>query len=262
MLKLLGLLAMALIHPLEAAATDEAHIRSMATTYMQALESGQPEQLKQVFHGSANLFWADAGGRLQSRTQPEWRHAIEQQGAQRALSRDIDDVQVDHDIAVVKVRSDLPDRVFTDYLLVLQAEGRWRVVNKTFSVAMKDGHPPAAHADDLAEIRSVLQRKIDASVDSDGGLLAITHHPRAVYYTLVDRMMSADSIAEAIGRYEARRAAHPRGPDWRIVLVDQAGTAAMAKLDATLGDARYVDFINLLKIDGRWQIISAVWADG
>ncbi|KZC20713.1 MULTISPECIES: nuclear transport factor 2 family protein [Rhodanobacter] len=262
MFKLLGLLAMTLIQPLDATVTDHSHIRAMATTYVQALESARPESLKQVFHGSANLFWVDANGRLQSLTQPEWRHAIEQQGAQHAFSSAIEDLQVDHDVAMVKLRSDLPDRVFTDYLLLLHAEGRWRVVNKTFSIAMKGDHPPAISADDLAEIRTVLQRKIDASVDSDGGLLTITHHPRAVYYTLVDGQMSADSIAEAIGRYEARRPTHPRGPNWRIVSVDQAGTAAMAKLDATLGEARYVDFINLLKIDGRWQIISAVWADG
>lgn len=94
MFKLLALLAITLIQPLDATATaaDDSPIRAMATTYMQALESARPEPLKQVFHGSANLFWVDANGRLQSRTQPEWRHSIEQQGAQHAFSRTIEDL--------------------------------------------------------------------------------------------------------------------------------------------------------------------------
>jgi hypothetical protein len=262
MFAFLSVFAMVLAHASAPGIDNDAHVRAMAEPYFQALERGQPDGLKSVFHSAANLFWVDDQGRLQSRTQPSWRDLIARQGPQHAQSREVLDVQVDHDVAMVKARSVLADRTYTDYLLLLHAEGRWLIVNKTFSVAKPGDQGLLNQASELADIRVVLQRKIEASAENDGGLLAMTHHPRAVYYTLIDHMMSADSLAEWIGRYDARRASHPAAPQWHIVSVEQTGSAAVAKLDSTLGSTRYVDFISLLKIDGRWQIISAVWAEG
>ena len=46
----------------------------------------------------------------------------------------------------------------------------------------------------------------------------------------------------------------------RILSIDQSGPeAAIAKVQIALGDQLYTDFLNLLKLDGRWQIISKVY---
>lgn len=258
MLPMICALAMMAGNTSAPAASDTAAVRALATRYFDALERGRPTLLQKAFYADANLYWVGADGRLQSYTQTGWRKKLSTMGPQKARSRKIVDLQVDHDVAMIKTVSDMGNHFFVDYLLAIKASRHWEVVNKTFT-RVADLSEASPTAPDLEAIRQVLRWKIEASVQSDGGLLRLSHHPRTVYYTLVNDVLAPVSIAEHVGRYEERRASHPAAPHWRIVSIDQSGNVANAKLDATLGDTRYVDFINLIKLDGHWKIISAVW---
>ena len=45
----------------------------------------------------------------------------------------------------------------------------------------------------------------------------------------------------------------------QVLGIDQAGTAAMAKVELDYGTHRFVDYLSLLKVDGRWWIVNKVF---
>jgi hypothetical protein len=68
-------------------------------------------------------------------------------------------------------------------------------------------------------------------------------------------------IPEFVARTE-RKHAPGFTPDTfprRVVLVDIAGTSAVAKLETRRPDLLIVDYMSLLKIDGRWQIVNKIF---
>jgi hypothetical protein len=43
-----------------------------------------------------------------------------------------------------------------------------------------------------------------------------------------------------------------------MLAVDYTGSAATGKVEADYGDWRSMDYVQLLKVEGRWQIVSKV----
>ncbi len=49
--------------------------------------------------------------------------------------------------------------------------------------------------------------------------------------------------------------------DYRILSIEILGDQAIAKIDCPLLDHRYVDFLGLLKENGRWLIVNKMYAE-
>ena len=56
-----------------------------------------------------------------------------------------------------------------------------------------------------------------------------------------------------------RKDAEPREAVVEVHSVDLAGTCAVAKVESDFGDYGFVDYLSLLKIDGRWVIVNKVF---
>jgi hypothetical protein len=120
---------------------------------------------------------------------------------------------------------------------------------------------PAARAQDPEEagIRAALEHYLQGHATGDGAHFQAAFHPIANLYwvagdTLAQRT-SAAYIAGAPGRPAPDEAQRTR----RIVSIDYAGTAAMAKIELDYPTVRFVDYMSLLKIGGEWKIVNKIF---
>lgn len=131
------------------------------------------------------------------------------------------------------------------------------------------GHPRArvvtaaiAHDAAFADVSRVLADYFDGLHRGDTAILRRVFHPAAQYacatggsllqlrmdeyFPVVDRRPSPASLGQA------RRD--------RIVSIEFAGpVTAFARVECTIAPKAFTDFLTLVKLDGRWQIIAKVF---
>ncbi|WP_354686108.1 nuclear transport factor 2 family protein [Cupriavidus necator] len=105
--------------------------------YLQGHITGKAEYMVRAFHADARIV-SYRDGKLHSLTVDEFVSARcpghpAPDEAQR--KRSITQFDVVGNAGVAKVVLDYPDVVFTDYMTLLQIDGAWKIVNKTFSAA-------------------------------------------------------------------------------------------------------------------------------
>lgn len=114
---------------------------------------------------------------------------------------------------------------------------------------------------DEAAIRRTVQYFFDGGARRDSVALRKAFHPDA-------RMLFAKEgklVVVPIGEYITRVAEHPLKPGEvdstkrRVISVDVAGDAAFTKLELEWPDAVITDYMSLLKVDGRWVIVSKIF---
>ena len=114
---------------------------------------------------------------------------------------------------------------------------------------------------DEAAVRQAVQYYFDGGKNRDSVALRKAFHPDA-------RMLFAKEgklVIVPIGEYIARVAENKLKPgevdstQRRVASVDVAGDAAVARLELERPDALVTDYMSLLKVDGRWQIVSKIF---
>jgi hypothetical protein len=114
---------------------------------------------------------------------------------------------------------------------------------------------------DEAAIRQTVQHYFDGGKNRDSVALRKAFHPEA-------RMLFAKDgklVLVPIGEYIAGSSKNKPKPGEvdstkrRVVEVDVAGDAAVAKLELERPDALITDYMSLIKIEGRWQIVNKVF---
>ncbi len=113
---------------------------------------------------------------------------------------------------------------------------------------------------EIAEIEKTLQVYFDGLYEGDTKKLGAAFHPASHLYSV-----GADGAAADVPRgdwfrmVESRPSAKSKGDERRdrIVSIDFAGPAtAFAKVECQLPPRYFTDYLTLLKIDGRWQVIA------
>lgn len=114
--------------------------------------------------------------------------------------------------------------------------------------------------DDLDEVRALVQLYVDGA-NGDVDKLRQAFHPMATMMGHIGPMETNVPIEEFIGLV----AAHPgaAGPNYRtcirsIDLTGDAGVAVLVETDYMGCD--FVDYFNVARIDGRWQITNKTYA--
>jgi hypothetical protein len=99
------------------------------------------------------------------------------------------------------------------------------------------------HHSDTARLRRVFHPEAHYFCATDGTLL---HLDMATYFPVVDRRPSPASLGQA--RTD------------RILSIEFAGpVTAFAKLECSIAPKFFTDLLTLLKLEGRWQIVSKVF---
>ncbi|MFK0206300.1 nuclear transport factor 2 family protein [Agrobacterium sp. NPDC090283] len=114
----------------------------------------------------------------------------------------------------------------------------------------------------LNDICNVLQDYFDALYFCDVDKLQGVFHPRAIYATADETPLLYRTMEEYVPVVAARQSPVSRSEARRdhIDAVDLAGdNTAVARLRCSIGQRDFVDFLTLVRTDGRWRIIAKVF---
>ncbi|MED5622352.1 nuclear transport factor 2 family protein [Ideonella sp. BN130291] len=111
-------------------------------------------------------------------------------------------------------------------------------------------------------ITQLLQDYFDGLYHCDVERLAQVFHPAAVYACATEGPLRLLAMTEyfAIVRQRTSPASLAQRRTDRIVSIDVAGpVTAMAKVECSIEPKHFTDFLSLVKLGGRWQILAKVF---
>ncbi|MSP68026.1 MAG: nuclear transport factor 2 family protein [Alphaproteobacteria bacterium] len=111
----------------------------------------------------------------------------------------------------------------------------------------------------LGEIERVLQDYFDGFYESSVDKLKRVFHPQAHLYSLAEGKLADADMPAVYARTASRTPPKASGQARldRILAVDQSGpNTALARVELAIGPRLFTDYLSLMRIDGRWQIIS------
>jgi hypothetical protein len=109
---------------------------------------------------------------------------------------------------------------------------------------------------ELASIEQALGHYLEGGKAGDIDRLRQAFHPSARLQFVRNGAYGDWSIEEYLGRRTpGKRSDHGA----RVLSIDFAGTAATAKLELDFGEFKFIDYMSLLKIEGRWWIVNKVF---
>jgi Putative lumazine-binding len=115
---------------------------------------------------------------------------------------------------------------------------------------------------DFAAVTAVLVTYFDGLHDSDTGRLAQVFHPMAHYVCATDGTLLHRDMAEYFPVVDARPSPASRGEARadEIVSIEFAGpVTARAVVRCRIGPRAFTDYLTLIRLEGRWQVISKVF---
>jgi hypothetical protein len=116
------------------------------------------------------------------------------------------------------------------------------------------------HASEIAAVEQTLQTYFDGLYEGDTRKLGAAFHPASHLYSVAPDGGAADvPRADWFKMVESRESAKSKGSERRdrIVSIDFNGpAAAFAKVECQIPPRYFTDYLTLLKIDGRWQVIA------
>lgn len=113
-----------------------------------------------------------------------------------------------------------------------------------------------------SEVIDVLSVYFDGLYHSDTGRLRRVFHPRAQYVCATEGELLYRTMEEYFPVVDQRPSPASRGEkrEDRIVSIEFAGPAtAFARVNCAIGPKFFTDLLTLIRLDGRWQIISKVF---
>ena len=115
---------------------------------------------------------------------------------------------------------------------------------------------------DFNGVAGGLATYFDGLYHSDTQRLSRVFHPKAQYVCVTDGTLLYRDMADYFPVVDARPAPASRGEQRRdeIVSIDFAGpVTARAVVRCAIGARHFTDFLTLVCLDGRWQVISKVF---
>jgi len=113
-----------------------------------------------------------------------------------------------------------------------------------------------------AEIVRVLDDYFDGLYHGDTTRLRRVFHPAAQYACATDGSLLLRTMDEYFPIVDARPSPASRGEARRdrIVSIEFAGpVTAFARVECSIAPKAFIDFLTLVKLDGRWQILAKVF---
>jgi 4-oxalocrotonate tautomerase len=119
-------------------------------------------------------------------------------------------------------------------------------------------HNPAL----FAEVTELVQRYFDGFYNGDVEMLKSVFHPACHLYSARDGKVTDDDMDAVYTRVANRAAPAANGEENhdRIISIDLANPElALAKVQISVGVKLFTDYLNCVKVDGEWKIISKVF---
>ena len=114
----------------------------------------------------------------------------------------------------------------------------------------------SAPADDEAGVRAALQHYLNGHATGNPEEFRQAFHPDARMTFVRDGKLVITPISEYIARATGKPAADEAQRKRRIASIEITGTAAVGRIELDYPSAFLVDYMTLLKDNGRWVIIA------
>jgi hypothetical protein len=124
------------------------------------------------------------------------------------------------------------------------------------------GHDAGAAASSAGEreaVASAVRLYFQGHATGDGSYYRQAFHPDARLFWVKSGALAQKTSAEFAAGASGKPAADEAHRVRRIAAIDVAGDAAMAKVELTYPEVHFVDYLSLLKIDGRWTIVNKIF---
>lgn len=111
-------------------------------------------------------------------------------------------------------------------------------------------------------IDELLGRYFDALYECDTRKMRAVFHPRAIYATADEHPMLFRDLPTYLDVIEVRESPASRDEERRdyIDAIELAGeNTARARVRCSIGSRDFIDFLTLVREEGRWQIIAKVF---
>jgi Putative lumazine-binding len=117
--------------------TDVPALRSLAQTYLDAAYEMDAEKFASIFHPSSSVTKVGEDGNVGVTPIATWLAAVRNLNAPKQQGFERDDqilsIDVERDLALLKVKLQIPPRSFTDLLSCLKVNGTWKIVQKVMT---------------------------------------------------------------------------------------------------------------------------------
>ena len=114
----------------------------------------------------------------------------------------------------------------------------------------------------FAEVTATLHDYFEGLYRSDSAILRRVFHPSALYACATDGTLLTLRMDEYFPIIDKRPSPASRGDPRtdRIIGIEFAGpVTALARVECSILPKHFIDFLTLINIDGRWQVISKVF---
>ena len=105
-------------------------------------------------------------------------------------------------------------------------------------------------------VESTLNCYMEGLLENDANKLKISFHKTATMRWFIDgykEVNAAEALISSLARFPRKNM------KTNIISVNISGNAANAHLELIGEDVVYIDFMNLLKIDGTWKIVNKIF---
>jgi Putative lumazine-binding len=119
------------------------------------------------------------------------------------------------------------------------------------------------NSDDRNAIEQTVRTYLDGLYEGDADKLASVFHETSALTSEHDGKLSVLPLAQWLTAVRERPAPKAKGlpRDDAILWVDQSGpTTAFVKVKCQIPPRYFTDYLNLLKVDGRWVVAQKVFA--
>ena len=117
--------------------TDLHALRSLAQTYFDAAYEMDAEKFASIFHPSSSVTKIDDDGNVAVTPIAAWISAVRGLKAPKEQGFERDDqivfVDAERELALLKLKLQIPPRCFTDMLSCLKVNGAWKIVQKVMT---------------------------------------------------------------------------------------------------------------------------------
>jgi hypothetical protein len=116
-------------------------LRALAQVYFDAAYDMDAEQFQTIFHPQSAVTRIGDDGEVSVMPIETWLAGVRNATAPRKLKLDRKDevvaIDVSDNLALIKLRLQMPPRYFTDLLSCLKVQGAWKIVQKVMSVDLR-----------------------------------------------------------------------------------------------------------------------------
>lgn len=128
--------------------------------------------------------------------------------------------------------------------------------------AGKGAGASSAEGADAAEkkaITAAVELYFQGHATGDGNLMRKAFHPESKLFSVKDGQLAQRTAAEFAAGFSGKPEADEAKRVRKILQLDYAGDAAMVKVELRYPAVVFIDYLSLLKIDGRWQIVNKIF---